>query len=322
MDFSTSQVNVAVFLAGDELAASSDWQRYVSDITEKTRGDPLACRVFPVAMTPSGQRVVPNVQAMRWHSWTGGEEERTSHLLFELTHELGRMLDAYHRHLRDPSQGASALMSIDPVRVFLSHSKHDTVGEAYATEMRNWLHERSRLNSFIDLVGIPAGQSFEEVLSFEVARSAVIVFHSDSFSRREWCRREVLLAKRLRVSVVVASCLAEGDERGFPYLGNVPTVPLTGKASSTQALVSRLLDEVLLQTLWRCRTAPLSDLHGDILFVPHPPELLTFAQLGGPGTTPSLIVYPDPPLGSEEERLFEGLQPPVRSFSEWLVDSA
>ena len=155
VDFSTSQVNVAVFLAGDELAASSDWQRYLSDITEKTRRDPLACRVFPVAMTPSGQSVVPNVQAMRWNSWTGGEEERTSHLLFELTHELGRMLDAYHRHLRNPSQGASALMSIDPVRVFLSHSKHDTVGEAYATEMRNWLHERSRLNSFIDLVGIP-----------------------------------------------------------------------------------------------------------------------------------------------------------------------
>ena len=280
----------------------------------------MACRVFPVAMAPSGERVVPNFQAVRWHGWAGGEEERTSQLVFELTHELGRMLDAYHRHLRDPDQDVSALMSIDPVRVFLSHSKHDTVGEAFAIEMRNWLHGQSRLNSFIDLVGIPAGQSFEDVLNFEVARSAVVVFHSDSFSRREWCRREVLLAKRLRVPVVVASCLTEGDERGFPYLGNVPIVPLTGEATSIQALVSRLLDEVLLQTLWRCRTAPLSDRHGDILFVPHPPELLTFAQLSGPDAAPSLIVYPEPPLGSEEERLFEGLHPQCgATASGWLT---
>ena len=322
VDLDSSDTNAVVVLAGDEMATDDDWRRYINDIADQTPTDALARRTFPVALTPSGQDVVPNLQAMRWHSWTGGEEERTSKLLFELTHEIGCMMDAYRRYLSNPQQDASAFGLPAPVRVFLSHSKRDSVGEKYAIAMRDWLHDNSRLQSFIDLVNIPPGQSFEDVLSFEVARSAVVVFHSDSFSRREWCRREVLLAKRRRVPVVVASCLAEGDARGFPYLGNVPMAPLTADPKSIQALVSRLLDEVLLQTLWRCRTAPLSDRHDDILFVPHPPELLTFAQLGDSDAAPALIVYPDPPLGKEEEVLFEGFHPPVRSYSEWLVDSA
>ncbi len=97
-------------------------------------------------------------------------------------------------------------------------------------------------------------------------------------------------------------------------------VPLINDTKSIQILVNRLLDEVLLQMLWRCRTTPLSERHSDILFVPQPPELLTFAQLSNSSATPALIVYPDPPLGNEEEKLFEGLNPPVRSFNEWLVD--
>ena len=120
--------------------------------------------------------------------------------------------------------------------------------------------------------------------------------------------------------MVIAVCLDTGDERGFPYLGNVPIMPLgDGGDRTIQALIGRLFDEVFKHALWRCRIEPLRQAHAGILFAPRPPELLTIAQLRSSGAPPSLIVYADPPLGVDEERLLEGSKPPVQSFGEWLV---
>lgn len=48
-------------------------------------------------------------------------------------------------------------------------------------------------------------------------------------------------------------------------------------------------------------------------------ELLTIAQLPRSDARPSLIVYADPQLSVDEARLFDGSEPPVQSFGEWLV---
>lgn len=45
-------------------------------------------------------------------------------------------------------------------------------------------------------------------------------------------------------------------------------------------------------------------------------------QLRSADAPPALIVYADPPLGVDEEALFEGAKPPVKSFGEWLVGEA
>jgi hypothetical protein len=55
-------------------------------------------------------------------------------------------------------------------------------------------------------------------------------------------------------------------------------------------------------------------------FLPRPPELITLASLSdlkGKHT----LVYPDPPLGAEEQRLFEQIAPRflLRSLTEWLA---
>ena len=320
VDFDGSQASVVTVLAGDEMAAHEGWKRYVTDTIARTTDDRLRHRVLPVGMTRSGLDVAGDLQAVRWDRWEGGDAERRSRLVFELTLELSVMLAGYHRRLRDPDARYDAGSLPDPVRVFLSHSKHDDVGEAHAQAVRDWLHRNSRLSSFLDIVNIPPGHSFEDVLTARVQRSAVVALHSDTFSSREWCRREVLLAKQSGVPMVVASSIRTGDERGFPYLGNVPVTPLyDGSEHEIQALIGRLLDEVLKHALWQCRTEPFHHTYPNILFTPRPPELLTIAQLSRSDAQPSLIVYADPPLGVDEERLFEGFEPPVRSFGEWLV---
>lgn len=127
--------------------------------------------------------------------------------------------------------------------------------------------------------------------------------------------------------MVVANCISDMDERGFPYMGNVPVVRMDPRgADRIDIVIGRLLDEVLKDFLWRCRVALVSSAADHtVTFVPRPPELITLAGLAATVDMPKpIIVYPDPPLSAEEERLFEEISPSVRlqSLTEWLAGAA
>lgn len=237
------------------------------------------------------------------------------------------MLRHYLEHLRRPTEAEEALAAyLKKVQVFLSHSKHDGQGVQVARAIRDRLHDGHGLASFFDVHDIPAGLRFHNVLLQQVRVSAVVAVHTDSYSSREWCRREIIESKRWHVPLVVANCISDLDERGFPYLGNVPIVRLDAeRPERIDVLISRLLEEVLKDFLWRCRvelargTTP-PGMH----FIPRPPELISLAGLSLESGDPHpIIVYPDPPLSAEEERLFEVIAPRVRlrSLTEWLAEA-
>jgi hypothetical protein len=89
-------------------------------------------------------------------------------------------------------------------------------------------------------------------------------------------------------------------------------------------ITGRLLDEVLKDFLWRCRVEKVQrDGAGEAIFLPRPPELISLAGLNCEAQSETTIVYPDPPIGSEEQRLFEIIAPSVtlRSITEWIAES-
>jgi hypothetical protein len=47
----------------------------------------------------------------------------------------------------------------------------------------------------------------------------------------------------------------------------------------------------------------------ELVFLPRPPELISLAGLGGTPEPTLPLVFPDPPLGAEEQRLFEIVAP-------------
>ena len=66
--------------------------------------------------------------------------------------------------------------------------------------------------------------------------------HTDSYSSREWCRREIIDAKRCNVPMVVVNSMRDVDERGFPYMGNVPIVRMDPNTTNRIAVVMGRLD--------------------------------------------------------------------------------
>ena len=200
------------------------------------------------------------------------------------------------------------------VRIFLSHAKEDGLG--ITTAVRRHLHEVARLDDFFDAADIPDGTRFAEFITESAGTlHALLAVQSDTYASREWCRLEILEAKRRHVPIVVLAAVQTGENRSFPYLGNVPVVRWRGK-SSIRSVVQSLLQEVLRARYFPRRVDVISRYHGlnpvEQVYS-SPPELLTalsyVSEATAAGRAVGRYLYPDPPLGTEELLLLRQLEP-------------
>ena len=327
IDWDDAELTAVVVLVEATLVNDDEWATYVRDIAQTARGKGIPAGFFPVTIDDRGLDLQLDQQTLRWHEWDGSMD-RTRRLISDLTHEFCRML----RHRLDQpasaaDEGAPLNHYLGKIRVFLSHSKHDhdKRGERVTNGIRDWIHANSQLESFFDVHDIPPGLPFDEVLLRQIDTSgAVVAVQTDSYSSREWCRREVIEAKRRLVPMIVVDCLRDVDPRGMAYLGNVPVVRMElGRKDRIATIVSCLLEEIFRTWLWHCRVGPYLSDSPEVLFTARPPELVTLAALplGSEDSNP-MIVYPDPLLSTDEERLFKTVSPGVRvqTLTDWLEE--
>jgi hypothetical protein len=207
----------------------------------------------------------------------------------------------------------------DPVLVFVSHAKRD--GVEIAEAVRSFLHSGTGVKDFFDAQDLLEGVRWADVIRGAAAHNVLLAIRTDAYATREWCRTEVLEAKRAGSPVIVLDALESLESRGFPYLGNAPSVRWRGDLS--RVAMEHVLGVVLHETLrFRHFPARVSDLlaahgipaTGSVL--PVPPELLTAlrvrAQAAHAGTR---VVYPDPPLGTDELSLVCELAPELEPIT-------
>ncbi len=315
-----ADVVAAVVLVDHSLAGDAKWVEYLHELANQAEARGLSKRVFPVAMETGVFGIGLQLQALRWYTWDGDTSERQQRLHRDLSHEFSRMMRHHlEQELRNGPEGPIGAY-LQKAKVFLSHSKRD--GASVASAIRDWIHQNTALDSFMDVYDIPPGLSFEAVIDESIETGVLVAIHTDSYSSREWCRREVIAAKRRHLPMVVVDCLHSIDERAFPYLGNVPVIRMNPcNRGRIERVIGVLLDEVFKDYLWRCRTVGLRAVDPGVSFLSRPPELLALATLPASGEDGTQdIVYPDPPLGVEERDLFTAIAGSVRlrALSEWL----
>lgn len=207
-----------------------------------------------------------------------------------------RLLIEVSRFLLGKARGEDA-----PVKLFLSHAKHDIGLEPKLFDaMVAHLQATQPVQAWVDSGQIQAGRSFKESIESAVQTSAVMVLTTAAYSGRPWCRREVLLAKKHGRPVVVVDGLNGIDVRSFPYVGNVPVISW-GEDGARRAV------DFLLKEIVRIEHAKLvlagQAQHDDVV-LSSPPELLTLAQV----PVGASVLYPDPPLSDEEEEALAPLE--------------
>jgi hypothetical protein len=138
------------------------------------------------------------------------------------------------------------------------------------------------------------------------------------YSTRQWCRREILLAKEHNRPIVILNCFEKGETRSFPYMGNVLTVHygnINSQGCSDDLVWEQLMTAVLKETLrlkyaeiWISYVLARQNIINDAGTVSaYPPELITLLSKKN-----SLrFLYPDPPLGNEELDILRALNPAI-----------
>ena len=130
-----------------------------------------------------------------------------------------------------------------PVKLFLSHTKVDlTADPKVAQQFIQALTHDQPIEGWVDSGDIPGGSEFTREIAAGVAHTSLLVVLTDNYATREWCREEVLLAKRYPRPIAIVDALSHYEPRSFPYLGNVPRVRWNG---DPQTGIDLLLKETL-----------------------------------------------------------------------------
>jgi hypothetical protein len=233
--------------------------------------------------------------------------------------------DATDQICRDLAQGITQLLSAgfdDKLKVFISHTKRARPGDEEDTEgivelVRNVI-ATTRLQEFFDANDLQPGNDFDKGLLDNAARSALLAIRTDLYPTREWCQREIRIAKQSGMPVVIMDAPGEGEERGSFLMDHVPRVPVAksndhwSKRDVYRAL-NLLVDECLKRALWIHQEKLARATAGGVevsWWAPHAPEPLTLIdwlrnRSAKPDERDLIVLHPDPPLGPDEKLILD-----------------
>lgn len=223
-----------------------------------------------------------------------------------ITHEIYRWaLNDFLDLEKDTSCNNNAL------KLFLSHAKEGEVGLKIARALKGFI-DNSNMNNFFDATDIAPGYKFDDEIIKNIKRSTVIAIHTDPYSSRYWCQREILCAKEHNRPIVAVDTLEEFEDRRFPFASNIPGIHLHPAGEPTKKDLLRILRVALLETvryyyakmlLQEFRTSGIIDSQQEIC--PRPPEVADIGKVfdyDGKAikVKKEYLVYPEPPLYNEE----------------------
>lgn len=325
IDLSVSERNAIVLLADEQLFLDDYWLSYIQDLLNKENN---LNRVFPVALSTYAFSIdEKQLNKKQFINLTGIVEankqqeltKRIDELKSRLLHDLCRMFFNLAK-VADEEQH----QVLPPIKLFISHAKID--GENLASEFRNFVLSTKKLKTFFDTNDIEDAGDFEKAIVNNLKNSAIVVFLSDQYSTREWCRIEVIIAKRNKSPIVVVNNLQKGERRSFPYIGNVPTIRYQPGCFDDiidlalfQVLNNLYLDEKLKKEI------ELYELSSTfkVFAIQNAPELFNYIDIKRlqkeQKTDKVLVIYPDPPLGIEELKVLNDLDPNIEFITPTLI---
>lgn len=314
IDFTSAQKVVILFFLEENLVADEKWNDYIKKIVYQTNTN-SNCIIFPVAFDNTAFNIGEiNPKNFIRLMYICNQDEKKQYLIYMLAHELCRLLYG----LKRTSEVSNATYSPSPVQLFISHAKKD--GLETANLLNEYIQRSTPLKTFFDANDIATGYDFASEIEANIQNSVLLVICSDSYSSREWCRREILLAKKYNRPIVVLNILTNGEERSFPYMANVRTIRGNNPINEQDIITHTLLETLRLKyqelyILYLCSLFNIVVKSGNVLS--YPPELLSLLYFNKAEN--NIVVYPDPPLSNEELELLQSLRSEMRFITPLLL---
>lgn len=312
VELSSAERNAVVLLIDEEYVLDEGFRSYTEDLSKKMDDHN---RIFPISLCNKAYSIGCGLSTLQF---TDGMKlfnknldlriakdftKSVKKIKTELLHDCSRLVLNFHPKQKDKEHHRIG----SPVKLFLSHAKLD--GENTTIKFKQFIENNLKLDVFFDTVDIANGYDFAEQFEQEIKHSALVVFHTDEYSNREWCRREILIAKKHKSPIVVVHNILNGEKRAFPYLGNMPTIvigkkEIIGFYKIVNLTLYQVLNNLYHNRLLESYSNMNSNSNNIIKVITSPPELFNFLDIKtykqDLGNKRLTILYPDPPLGIEE----------------------
>lgn len=290
---------IFIFLS-KEIASDDSWVDYIKNIP---KGDNVS--IIPIALDDTAyslNNILDNVNFIRAYDFE--QAYFNEYLFISVTHEI-------YRYSLNESFEKINLGKDNALKIFLSHAKDGKNGVKLAKALKDFI-DNSAMRNFFDATDIACGYKFDEEIIGYIGKSSIIAIHSDEYSSRYWCQREILSAKKQDRPIIAVDTLEEYEDRRFPFASNVPGIHVHIDGEPAKKDLLRILSSCLLETVRFLYAKLLLEqykqvgwIRRDVEIRSRPPEVSDIDKMllyNGDSITHKYksIVYPEPPLYAEE----------------------
>lgn len=193
---------------GRSIVASDKWTDYLSDVKKEA-----GVQVIFIALDKTAFNIdfICHVNAMRYGDYTKNyrDIELKRRMFVEIAHEIYRLAFS-------PKD--------QQLKLFISHAKNDKNGVELAKDLKTFIDSDTKMTNFFDVNDIQNGDEFNETIIAGIKESTLIIVHSNSYSSRFWCQKEVICAKENDRPIVEVNCIDGIEDRSFPLMCNYPSI--------------------------------------------------------------------------------------------------
>jgi hypothetical protein len=349
IDFSKAQIDGLILLSDRHMAvaANKKWKPFFDSISQEKMNNESKIFIINIASDRRGIKlpITEEINVIKTfvNKLDDPEDSVKRHIFIKLIANIVINVKKC-RQYNHISRNTPPI--VPPETIFISYASRD------GAEIAECIDKYVRINNatlgihtFLDEKSLPGGLEHRKYFSGQIQDSSLLVIYTDTYSSREYCRWELLEAKRHRRPILAISILERGEDRVFPYAGNIPSLIVRRKKparsplwkrlfrsgrhaapideADAEVVVQELLSEVLRSLLFNLQAEKMAKERGivDPIILPRPPELLDIAFASDtfrPGADAVQIIYPDPPLDIIEQAILRSSNPAIafKSLSE------
>ena len=298
IDITSDRTLIFVFVSKE--FADDSWIDYIKDIPE---GENVI--IIPIAMERVALKLSDIFDGRNFiRAYEFDPLLINDYLFIAITHEIYRW--ALNRNF-----DKAALGKDNAIKIFISHAKDGKNGIKIAEDLKEFI-DNSQMRNFFDATDIATGYRFDEEIIENIIKSTLIAIHSDIYSSRYWCQKEILCAKENNRPIIAVDTLEEFEDRRFPFATNVPGVHVHVNGSTNRNDLLRILGSALLETVRFFYSELLLKeyingdwIESDVKILSRPPEVcdiekILFCDGNNIKCKHNSLVYPEPPVYTEE----------------------
>lgn len=274
-----SDLHIIIPLIDDLMVCDKMWADFINNIKKK-----YINYIYPIVLSEYSITMDEELSKKQFIRL------KTNSILDNKTEFVIQLFELLNRLLLDKPN--------DKLKLFISHSKRDkdNRGENVAMSLRDYLNSKTKLSVFFDVNDILTGLDFGDVILNNAGNSFFVLVHSDTYSDREWCRKEILECKDKKVPAIRVDAFSNKCSRIFPYMANIPSIRFYDNCDEVVALMLRTALD------WKYQEKYLQKLCAKVglnisAVEPTIPELIAIHQRH---KNDDFILYPEPPVGMEE----------------------